>query len=141
LIAEGGAETLVGGSGLDTLVATTLGSSITASLGSGYTLFRDVITDTAPGAFSTQGGASATITGGSGGGKVVLGATGDDSILSGAGAIKILSSQTLADLDTSKSTHSGATSTLVFDNGQTIVVNDVNADITIHFTGGGSVPV
>jgi hypothetical protein len=126
MVLRGGPETVTAGSGLDTLVSNVATGKLDVSLGSGFTTFRD------------NGGATATITGGSGAAHVKLDATGNDSVTSGTGAINILSENTTVGLTTSTS---GNTHVLTFANGQVLTINDANSDITIHFTGGGSIPV
>ena len=86
-------------------------------------------------------GANETLSGGSGGGAIALGQTGYDSILSGSGAINITSQETAANLTSNSSTAVGGLHTLTFSDGQTIVINDINSNVTIHFAGGGTTPV
>jgi hypothetical protein len=71
---------------------------------------------------------------------VFLGTKGDDSILSGSGAINIQSQQSAANVSNS-STAVGGLHTLTFTDGQTIVINDINSNVTIHFAGGGTTTV
>jgi Ca2+-binding RTX toxin-like protein len=139
IVAAGGDETLTAAAGDDTMVLNSPTVKVDAFFGSGALKFLDTLTS----GTDTQAGASATITGGLGTSRVFLGDTGDDSVTSGLGAMRILSSQSADDLISNSSTAAGGTHTLQFKNGQTIVVNDVNSNITIHFTGagGGGTPV
>ena len=50
--------------------------------------------------------------------------------------MNIVSSQSESDIKTD--TTDGSLHTLVFENGQTITVNDVNSNVMIQFHGGGS---
>jgi len=152
-----GSDTLIGGSGMDTITAiagnnrlVTKTGNDTVTLGSGNDTLvtsaaNDVWVTGGTGAFrivDTFGG-NTTISGGAGGGNVVLGATANshESILSGAGAININSQETLADLKSNSSTAVGGLHTLTFNDGQTIIINDVNSNVTIHFAGGGTTTV
>ena len=66
---------MVAGSGDDTLVASSPLGNFDVIFGSGFARFVDTMTS----GMDTQAGASATVTGGSGGGTLVLGDTGTDS--------------------------------------------------------------
>ena len=54
----------------------------------------------------------------------------------------INTSQTFDHLVSNSSTTPGGSHTLTFYNGQVLVINDVNSNVTINFNGGGgSTPV
>jgi Ca2+-binding RTX toxin-like protein len=125
-----GSETVVAGSGSDTIVASASNFALNVSIGSGFSLYRDVT------------GANSTVTGSTGTARVVLGTTGSDTINSGTGNITINSSQSSLNLTSNSSTAVGGAHTLTFNNGQVIQVNDANSNVVIHFlTGGGTTPV
>jgi Ca2+-binding RTX toxin-like protein len=124
-----GSETIVAGSGSDTIIAAASNFALNVSIGSGAATYRDLT------------GANSTVTGGTGTARVVLGITGNDTINSGTGNITIVSSQSSLSLTSNSSTAVGGAHTLTFNNGQVIQVNDVNSNVVIHFSGGGTTPV
>ena len=142
---EAGPETVVAGSGSDTVVA--LSNSGQLNVVGGIGALR--VVDNGNNSLGT-GGASLTLAGGLGAERVLLGSLGvdtasnntiKDSITGGSGAMSIVSYQSAGSLVSNSSSVAGGTHTLTFHNGQVIVVNDANNNITLNFNGGGSAVV
>ncbi len=117
--------------------STVVGSTMdTVYLGSGNNV---VNSGNVPGNGLTSG--DLTLFGGSGQARVVLG-TGavTDSIQGGSGAMTIASLENSTSLiaGSDSNTAVGGLHTLKFSDGQTIVINDSNSNITIHFADNGT---
>jgi Ca2+-binding RTX toxin-like protein len=123
-----GSETIVAGSGSDTIIASVSNFQLDVSLGSGTATYRN------------ETGAASTVTGGTGMARLVMGINNSDTINSGTGAMTIVSGQSSLSLVSNSSTAVGGAHTLTFNNGQVIQVNDTNSNIVIHFSGGGTTP-
>jgi Ca2+-binding RTX toxin-like protein len=137
-----GDNTILASAGDDRVVvgssSTVVGSTKdTVYLGSGN---NTVVSGNVPGSGLTSG--DLTLFGGTGQARVVLG-TGavTDSIMGGAGATTVVSLESSVNLTSNSNTAVGGLHTLQFSDGQTIVINDANSNITIHFADGGTTNV
>ena len=129
IVTGSGHNTITLGAGNDTVVAANSQGSLLVNIGSGNARIVD------------EFGAKASIVGGAGTANVVLGFKGDDTIVGGTGSIDITSLHSAGELVSNSSTAVGGLHTLTFSDGQTITINDVNSNITIHFAGGGTTAV